>query len=711
MHLPSARRFDSLFIRSAATLLASAALLSSCDGKGTTSSPAPVVPDTKVTVHASKSDAVMMVRTPTAARGERGGTTLQLDAAVFNPQGMELEHKTHIYWTSLDTMVVAVDPSGLVTAQDVGSTWVVVDHKKGVDSVSVEVIPVPVASVAMTGPDSLSLDDTASFTATPLDSAGVPLEGRVVSWSSLAPAVAGVSESGEVIALALGSTEISATVEEESASQLLQVWPQPVASVVVEPAAVSVPQFHKVKFTATAYDRRGKVLEGRAVSWSSSDPVVFYIKANADTAAGKDVGEAVVTATMEGKTGESAVTVTNPVEARALWVTRFEYTGASSVDFAKIATIFQKAASANFNVVYFQVRTSGDALYFSDIEPCSPRMCRTLGGTRPAQDPLVVALTEAKKYGIEVHAWLNAYTGFIAGALPSTACSQFIASTPANWLKAHPEWSASTKNFSTGVITRQVDNCTAQTEYMWISPGVPEVRAQLARVSADIARRYGPLGLKGIHLDRIRYSGNTVSYDQPSQDAFKAATGNFPTSNAQASWLNFRRGFVNQGVKDVRDSVAAVDPAMVISAAVFPGYQPRAGWVAQWSYTDLFQDPQAWAQGGYLDVEVPMNYPATAASASWTVKAYCSNTDWTCVLDDHIQRIEKGAGRQVYVGVGAIKGWDEMAKQIDLAHDRSATGMSVYSYSQIDVIPNNAWAQLAAGPFKHKATLPAMSWK
>ena len=137
---------------------------------------------------------------------------------------------------------------------------------------------------------------------------------------------------------------------------------------------------------------------------------------------------------------------------------------------------------------------------------------------------------------------------------------------------------------------------------------------------------------------------------------------------------------------------------------------PRAGWAATWRYTDLFQDPQAWARGGYLDVEVSMSYPATATSTSWTVKAYCSNTDWTCVLDDHIQRIEQQSGRQLYVGVGAIKGWDEVTKQLDLAHDRSATGMSVYSFSLVDAIPNG-WAQLAAGPFKHRAAVPAMTWK
>jgi uncharacterized lipoprotein YddW (UPF0748 family) len=417
--------------------------------------------------------------------------------------------------------------------------------------------------------------------------------------------------------------------------------------------------------------------------------------------------------------------VTNPVEARALWVTRFEYTGPSSVDFAKIATIFQKAASANFNVIYFQVRAAGDAFYFSNIEPCSPRMCGTLGGPRPGQDPLVVALTEAAKYGIQVHAWVNAYTGSISGS--SFICTnQFIAATPPNWLKAHPEWSVSTKNFSTGAITRQVDNCTGTTEYMWVSPGVPEVRAQLARVSADIARRYGPLGLKGIHLDRIRFPSNQVSYDPATQNAFKATggTGAFPTSNAQGSWLNFRRGLVNQGVRDVYDSVRAVDPSMVLSAAVFPGYRKldeMATWSAQFSYDDLFQDPQAWTAGGYLDVEVPMIYPATVGSTSWTLKpgpgectAPAKALDWTCTVANHRRRVEQGTGRPVYVGVGAIKGWTEIAGQLDQGHALQVTGFAVYSYSQVDNAQGNCvdcWAKLAAGPFKNKAIIPAMPWK
>lgn len=483
---------------------------------------------------------------------------------------------------------------------------------------------------------------------------------------------------------------------------------EPVATVVVEPKTASVPQFQKVRFTARAYDRNGVELTGRPVTWSSSAPTVFHITPDGDTAAARDLGQATVTATIGGVPGQAVVTVTLPVEARALWVTRFEFTTGSAVDFAKIATIVAKAASANFNIIYFQVRAAGDALYYSDLEPCSPRMCGSLGGPRPAQDPLDVALAAAAQHGIEVHAWLNAYTGFISGS--AIACSQFIESTPMNWLKANPHWSASTKDFQTGAISRQVDDCLGTPEYMYVSPGVPEVRTQLARVSADIARRYGPKGLGGIHLDRVRLPGSGFSYDEASQEAFRAATGALPTSNVQASWQNFRRGFVNDGVREVYDSVRAVDPAMVLSAAVFPGYVARPGWSAVWSFSDFYQDPQAWAAGGYLDVEVPMIYPATAASTSWTVKEYCTNTDWTCTMDDHIQRIEGQAGRHVYVGVGAIKGWAEVQKQIALAHDRSVHGISVYSFSQVDAIPNG-WSLLGTGPFKHPATVPEMSWK
>jgi uncharacterized lipoprotein YddW (UPF0748 family) len=691
-----------------------------CGGDGARQTLAPDdAADLDRKAEASQAEVTLLLRTPTAPYGARGGTTRQLDLTVRNPQGHELPNVNdkHTVWASLDTTVVSVDSTGRVTAQGLGTASVIVAHKKATDTVRVAVVPVPVRTVVVSGADSVGIGDRTTYVAAARDSAGGELTGRPVDWSTSTPTLlTATATPGEFEAIAQGPAVVAATVGGVQGTLAVRVTRQPVATVTVTAGTASLPQFRRTAFTAVARDRHGKVLADRAIAWSSSAPAILTVSANGDTAVARDVGSAIVTATAENASGSAEVTVTNPVEARALWVTRFEYTTASAVDFPKIATIFQRAAQANFNVVYFQVRTSGDALYFSELEPCSPRMCGRLGGPRPAQDPLDVALAEAAKYGIQVHAWVNALTGFISGS--AAACNQFVESTPANWLRANPQWSAAARNSTTGAIMRQVDNCTNATlasEYMWVSPAVPDVRAQVGRVSADLARRYGPKGLKGIHLDRIRFPGqiaghNRFGWDEATQEAYREQTGARPTSDFTAAFVTFRQQLVNQTVREVRDSVRAVNPSFVLSAAVFPGYQARTGWSAQWSLTELFQDPQAWAAGGYLDVEVPMNYPATAASTSWTVKAYCSNTDWTCVMDDHIARIERQAGRHVYVGVGAIKGWDEMKRQIDLAHDRAITGMSVYSFSQVDAIPNG-WAQLAAGPFKHKATIPAMPWK
>ncbi len=81
-------------------------------------------------------------------------------------------------------------------------------------------------------------------------------------------------------------------------------------------------------------------------------------------------------------------------EARALWVTRFDYDSE-----AKIARIMETAARANFNIIYFQVRASADAFYRSSIEPCAALLCGKLGGT-PRYDPLEVAVREGRKQGL-----------------------------------------------------------------------------------------------------------------------------------------------------------------------------------------------------------------------------------------------------------------------------------------------------------------------
>lgn len=650
-------------------------------------------------VAASRSDVILMVRTPSAPVGERGGTSVQLDAGIFSRKGKAFPNKNEKFfeWVSTDPAVATVDSTGLVSAVGAGDALILVDYKTEADTVSVSVVPVPVASVSVAGLDSISLDDTVAYSAVTRDSAGAPLIGRAVTWASENPSALDVGEaSGIGVALAEGTAIVTATSEGRSGSVTTKVWPQPVATIEVTPSPASVALYRPATFTATLRDRRAKVLTGRVLTWRTSEPAVFTIGGGTGVVTTAAPGTADAIAESEGKSGSSTLTVTNPVEARVLWVTRFDFSNAGHV-----RTIIQKARAAKFNAVYFQVRTAGDALYRSNVEPCSPRVCTTLGGATMSYDPLAVAIAEAGD-DIEVHAWLNSMTAWISGN--ATNCNGLVASTPMHMAKAHPEWVLTS---STGVVTP----CVSTTEYIWFSPGVPEVRTQLARVAADILRSYP--GVKGIHLDRIRYPGTTWSYDAPSVNAYKAANGGAAPVAGTVAWASFRRAFVNAAVKEVYDSIQLVRPSAVLSAAIWPIYKTMPGWGGHSKgFDDYFQDPRAWTSGGYLDVAAPMTYPASTGSQSYVVKpGYCDSLDWDCLFDQHRDVIEGRDHRHVYIGVGAIKGWAEMAKQIEIARRKGATGISVYSYGTMQANSPTAWANLENGYFKYPATIPTMPWK
>lgn len=687
--------------------LALALLAAACTGDTIAPALSPsAAPSDAKSVAVSRADAVLMVRTPTAPVGERGETSLQLTAAIFSRKGKSFPNKNERFyeWVSADPAVATVDSSGIVTAVGVGNTVVIVDYKNAADTVRIAVIPVPVASVRASGPDSLSIADTATYTAAALDSVGEPLVGRTITWASSNDTALPIGATdGVAIAQAVGTAIVTATSEGKAGTVTTKVWVQPVASIEVVPASQSVALYRTTSFSAVLRDRHGNALTGRTLTWRSTVTGVFTINSLTGVVTTVTPGTGSVVAESEGKSGTGTLVVTNPVEARALWVNRFDYASA-----ANIATIMQRAAQARFNIVYFQVRGHGDALYQSAIEPCAYSLCGSLGGggvnVTPPYDPLAVAVSEAAKYGIEVHAWLNANTGWVAGN--TTNCAKLIESTPRHMLKAHPDW----------IMLDRAGTpmpCLTSSEYTWVSPGIPGVRTQLARVAADIVRRYG---VKGIHLDRIRYPGTTWSYDTTSVNAWDRANnlaiGTLPSATS-AAWADFRRAYVNAEVREVRDSISAVRPATVLSAAVWPIYKTPTGWSTGFSrgYDDLYQDTRNWTANGYLDVAAPMTYPGSATSVSYIIKpTYCVSLDWLCLFDDHRAVIENRDHRHMYIGVGAIRGWTDVDLELAAARQRGATGVSVYNYGTLNAIAN-VWTTLANGYFKYPATIPAMPWK
>ncbi len=357
------------------------------------------------------------------------------------------------------------------------------------------------------------------------------------------------------------------------------------------------------------------------------------------------------------------------VEARALWITRYDWTTA-----AEISALVTNAANAHFNILYFQVRGNMDALYYSTLEPWGLRHSAFMGVDK-GWDPLQIALTEAHARGLEVHAWLNAMY-----AWPVTAPPQ--ETTPRHALLEHPEWFMVDGN---GAAVYE-----AGTTNRWLSPAVAGGRTRLAAVAADIARRYS---VAGIHLDFIRYPGTNPV------DAATAA-------GAAAAGMNlddFRRSMITAAVRETHDSLLAARASARLSAAAWGIYQPPTGWNTSSGYSQMMQDPREWARLGIIDAIAPMVY--------WPITAtYGARTDFAYLADDHANAV---SNRHVYVGLSLEHMKVNLATELpaEIIRSRVAGAEGVVVFSAGLVREKNAWAILANGPFKRRATVPPMSWK
>ena len=145
--------------------------------------------------------------------------------------------------------------------------------------------------------------------ATVTDTAGNVVTDRVVTWGSNNTAVATVSAAGVVTAVAPGTATITATSETKSGTSTITVSLVPVSTVAVTPPSAGVRITGTTQLTAVTKDSVGGVLTGRAVTWGSSDQTVATVNANG-LVTGVALGSATITATSEGKSGTSTITVT-----------------------------------------------------------------------------------------------------------------------------------------------------------------------------------------------------------------------------------------------------------------------------------------------------------------------------------------------------------------------------------------------------------------
>ncbi|HKV71484.1 MAG TPA: Ig-like domain-containing protein [Gemmatimonadales bacterium] len=213
-----------------------------------------------------------------------------------------------VTWGSNNLAVATVDASGLATGVGAGSTTITASEQGLTTSASIEVDPVPVASVAVSPRlDTLQVGTQVTLSAVTKDAIGNTLTGRQVTWTSRSPSIATVDAFGTVTAVAVGVDSVLATSEGVTGAAVITVVNVPVVTVVVSPTPDTILQAGTLQLTATPEDGGGNPLV-RAVTWSSGSTAIATVN-SAGLVTGVGLGTTTLTATSGGIPGTASVTV------------------------------------------------------------------------------------------------------------------------------------------------------------------------------------------------------------------------------------------------------------------------------------------------------------------------------------------------------------------------------------------------------------------
>lgn len=387
-----------------------------------------------------------------------------------------------------------------------------------------------------------------------------------------------------------------------------------------------------------------------------------------------------------GAAGPRAASAAPPAgfETRAIWVVRHALTSPGRVE-----RVVQVAAEMNANTILAQVRGRGDAFYKSEVAPPG----EALGGAPAGFDPLDHMIQRGHAAGLEVHAWINVYLVWSAGATPVSA--QHV-------VNAHPEWIAIRADGTRLVEMVPAEFQEERIEGMYLSPGNPDVRRHLRDVVKEIATRYA---VDGIHLDYVRYPEPMVGYDRATRTAFERQYGidplqiDYPDSTTlsmigadhipdlRLKWIQWKRDQVTDFVRTLKGDLALIGRPIKLTAAVIADQNA--------ALNRYLQDWPAWLREGLVDAAVPMVYsPSTPVVTRQLGAALSIPTK-----------------RQVWAGIAVYnEGSRDAAEKIRRARTLGVDGVALFSY---DTLLESAGYRrnLRAWAWREPAMPAPMPWK
>ena len=336
----------------------------------------------------------------------------------------------------------------------------------------------------------------------------------------------------------------------------------------------------------------------------------------------------------------------------------------------ELIRILDELKDAGINAVVFQIRPECDALYQSSYEPWSYWLTGNQGtAPSPFYDPLEFAIAEARKRGMELHAWFNPYRAI------RTIGSYAMDSTHVS--VQHPDWVIQIGNFK------------------FLNPGLPMVRDYVTAVIMDVVQRYD---IDGVHFD----------------DYFYPYPPNQITNEDDQTFANYSRGFTNRGdwrrnnvnlfIKMVHDSIQVVKPYIKFGVSPFGIWKNGvpSGIVGLDAYNVLYADALAWLNAQIVDYVTPQLYWPFGGGQD-----YGKLLPWWA---------SKTNGRHLYAGQAAyrIENWsaNEMPNQLQLNRKTPNCYGSIFFRALFFRSNPKGFTDFLKTDFYHYPALhPVMSWK
>ena len=285
-------------------------------------------------------------------------------------------------------------------------------------------------------------------------------------------------------------------------------------------------------------------------------------------------------------------------EMRGVWVSTY-----SNLDFPRNDTPYafrktyrdmvRKIRSAGFNAVFFQIRPSSDAFYPSAIHPYSRFIRGRESSGFEGMDMLQFMIEEARRNGLEFHAWLNPYR--IVGVTPLSKEKYLATLSARNFARMNPEC----------VLSVPVQGGNT----LLLDPGNPLVRLHLIRTVQEIVRKYTP---DSIVFDDYFYP---YGYDGKQDSGSYRKYCRNPRKQSIHAW---RRENVNMLIRDtarmIRENNRTYRKKIRFGVSPFgiwansknaKGGSPTLGME---SYYANYCDTVQWIRQGYVDYLIPQLY-------------------------------------------------------------------------------------------------------